>query len=184
MNFLFRFQIVSLDRFYNLPLIHASPWFIGVILAYMNQCLEINLTESQKKLRWILSCLGVVAVEIFHGLVSNFALGMAVYDTIKRTVWGLHIGWVIFAFHDSASISGYKNFLSHKFWQPLSRLALAIYLTHHIYINLTVANIKQTSNFGFMWSVHILLGDLVVTAIIGALMFLFVEAPISKLTNF
>ena len=150
----------------------------------MKQRFEIDLSVPQIKIYWVMSWLSVCILEIFHGIVGSYHFGRAVYDTIKRTVWGLHIGWVIFIFHHSDTNGTYKRFLSHSFWQPLAKLALAIYLTHHIYINITVANIKQTSTFGFFWSIHILLGDLVVTAIIGGLMFLFVEAPISKLTKF
>lgn len=172
------------DDFYNLSLVHLPPWMIGIIFAFIKQRFEINLSEKQIRINWITSWLLIGAVKAFHGIFGNFYFVNSIYDSVKRTVWGLHIGWLIFVFHHFNFDSTYKRFLSHIFWQPLSRLALAIYLTHHIYINITVANIQQTANFGFFWSIHILFGDLVAVVIIGALMFLFVEAPISKLTKF
>jgi hypothetical protein len=55
---------------------------------------------------------------------------------------------------------------------------------HRPYFSLTVANIKEISNFDIAWLIHIMFGDLCVATILGALLHLFVEAPSLALLKF
>jgi hypothetical protein len=163
--------------------VHSTPWFIGIITAFIKQKGDVNLSKSQIKILWIISSLSIVVLAQRHVFVQDRVFD-AFYETIKRIVWGLNIAWTIFACHHLNSGGAYKRFLGHSFWQPLARLGLGVYLTHFIYIYMTVVNMKQTSNFGFFWVIHIIFGDILVAIFLGAVMFMLVESPTLEITKF
>lgn len=68
-------------------------------------------------------------------------------------------------------------FLSHHLWQPIARISLSIYLVHDIYIVLSVVNMKEKWYLDPWWLIHIFIGDLAVSTLLGALLYLVIEAP-------
>lgn len=62
-------------------------------------------------------------------------------------------------------------------------MSLSIYLTHYVYIMMTVANTKVLMAVQPSWLVHIIFGDFIAATILGAILYLSVEAPTIVLLN-
>jgi hypothetical protein len=50
-------------------------------------------------------------------------------------------------------------------------------LIHDIYIVLSVANQKELWYFEPSWLIHIIIGDITISSILGACLYLLIEAP-------
>jgi hypothetical protein len=57
----------------------------------------------------------------------------AFFESTHRIVWAIFISWIIFACHHLKSGGILKKFLEHRYWQPLARMCLSIYLGEQKY---------------------------------------------------
>lgn len=106
-------------------------------------------------------------------------LATALYASIHRISWTFWVGWLIYTCHHLKS-GGIANwFLSLSFWQPFSKLSLSIYLVHDIYIVMSVAVMKERWFLEPFWLFHIIFGDLVISTLLGLVLYLMVEAPMN-----
>lgn len=94
------------------------------------------------------------------------------------------LGWTIITFHFYRSGNIFRWFLSHPFWQPFAKLTLSTFLVHDIYIFMTIANTKTLTQYEFGWMMMLFARDVVMSTIFGAILYLFVEVPIAKFTNY
>lgn len=98
---------------------------------------------------WALSLVAMIAVILsiypFSQMdTKSTSLSFGLYFSLSHVIWPLAICYIIFANH--FNYGGFINcFLSHPFWQPLSRLSFAIFLLHSPVLNITMANIKPSS---------------------------------------
>jgi peptidoglycan/LPS O-acetylase OafA/YrhL len=131
-------------------------------------------------LGWFLS-LGFIAFFVYvRPQTSSFNL---IYDTVARFFWASSICWIIFACHHLKTGWIIRKLLSHRFWQPLSRLSLSIYLIHYVYINYNETyQFQPEQGFKLHRIVHISAGDITMSIFFATLFHLFVEAPIANLT--
>lgn len=68
------------------------------------------------------------------------------YDALSRIAWSIGLCYVIFeCVHNKSGCINW--FLSHNFWQPLSRLTYSIYLTHFFIVWITVVTTKTSLDF-------------------------------------
>lgn len=69
----------------------------------------------------------------------------AVFLTIVRVTWSLAIAWIIYSCHYGLN-KHLNRFLSWKFWIPIARIGLSIYLIHPILqFNLSIWQGEQVS---------------------------------------
>ena len=132
---------------------------------------------------WIVLSSALVSQEICNYLFKS-KLYQEFFHATYRIIFTCNVGWMIFSFHYLKSGSVIRWFLSHPLWQPLSKLSLSIYLVHDVYIIMSVSNTKELSHYEMSWFMHILAGDIVMSILYGALLYLLFEAPIAKLVYY
>lgn len=118
-----------------------------------------------------------LAVEIYHETHKNEKFPQAFYESVHRIVWACLIGWIIYACHVLKSGGAVNWFLSLQLWQPIARISLSIYLIHDIYIVMSVVNMKERWYLEEAWLIHIIIGDLAISTMLGAVLYLVIEAP-------
>lgn len=129
---------------------------------------------------WALS-LSILGSHVYYNLRNSLSnMGQQFYDSVVREAWACSICWIIFACHHLESGGPIRSVLSHHFWQPLSKMCLSIYLIHFVYIELTVMNEKEQQIENIWWQIHIHVGDVVISIILGLILFLLVEAPTNQ----
>jgi peptidoglycan/LPS O-acetylase OafA/YrhL len=100
-------------------------------------------------------------------------------------LWACSVCWIIFACHHLKTGGLIRSFLSHRFWQPLSKLSLSIYLIHYVYIGyVEMKELQPEKGFEFPWIVLISAGDITMSIFFAFFFHLLVEAPIANLINF
>jgi peptidoglycan/LPS O-acetylase OafA/YrhL len=124
---------------------------------------------------WLLS-IGFITFHVYlkpHQLLSKSCF--QIYESISHIAWASAICWIVFACHRLKSGGMIRRFLSHHFWQPLSKLCLSIYLVHYIYIISTVEKVQQISNASVMIGIN--LSDILVSISLATVFHLLVELP-------
>lgn len=166
-----------------------GEYFIGIIFGFFLYDFEVS-TKFRNSLScqfltffcWFLS-LAFLASHIYlePKLFLN-QTGQNIYDAVSRDLWALSICWIIFACHHLQSGSIIRTILSLPFWQPLSKMCLSIYLTHFIYIMMTMANFKTRLVVETWWEIHILVGDVFISIAFALIFYIAIEAPIANVT--
>lgn len=103
--------------------------------------------------------------------------GQQIFASLSRALWSLAVCYVIFACHQHQTGGLIRWFLSLDFWQPLSKIGLSVYIVHAIYLFTTEGNLAQKSSFGMWWNFMIHMSDILCSTVLGALLYLLVEAP-------
>jgi peptidoglycan/LPS O-acetylase OafA/YrhL len=118
-----------------------------------------------------------LAIEVYHETHKNQQFPEAFYASVHRISWACLVSWIIFTCHHLKS-GGFINWiLSQPLWQPIARISLSIYLVHDIYIVMSVANQKERWYFESSWLIHIIIGDITISSMLGAFLYLIIEAP-------
>jgi peptidoglycan/LPS O-acetylase OafA/YrhL len=103
------------------------------------------------------------------------------YNSIVRELWACAVCWIIFACHTLKSGGFIRTFLSHRFWQPLSKLTLSMYLIHMPFLIYT--EIYYKIGFGILWYFHIIIGDVFFTILFATIAYVVIECPVGKLLD-
>lgn len=132
----------------------SGPYFVGIIFAYFmhnSRDKKITIPFIWVCIGW-LTCFVSIAAMIFGPMnivnpdKEENSIGAGLYSAITRPLWGVAIGWIIFACH--RGYGGFVNlFLSHAYWQPLARLSYAMYLHGTIIQVITWSNMRSPPNF-------------------------------------
>jgi peptidoglycan/LPS O-acetylase OafA/YrhL len=174
------------DQCYIQTQYQASKYLIGIIAGYAiykNNKEPKRFNQIAVKSAWIFS-ISVILTSIFTNPKNHFSdFGGIVYDSIQHEVFACAICWIIFACHNLKSGGILRKFLSLDFWQPLSKLCLSVYMVHLIYIMYTMDYGKVSRLPGLRWLIHVSVGDIVVSSVIGLILHLFVEAPAVKIVD-
>ena len=104
-----------------------------------------------------------------------------IYVSIERELWACSICWIVFACHRLKSGGIIRSFLSHPLWQPLSKLTLSMYLLHQPYFFYSAEDYPAA--FGFLWLMHLHIGDIVFAVSAATFAFVLIEAPVGKLLD-
>lgn len=113
------------------------------------------------------------------GYLSNFEYTL--YNGFARLGWGIALSWVIFSC--SKGYGGMINdFLSWKFFLPLSRLSFMTYLIHAMVVFTTVNyfNTMETL-YSLQFLVGIYLANLMLAMTLALILTLVFESPFIKL---
>lgn len=133
-------------------------------------------------LGWILSFALMIAV-IFtnYPLVQlnskNIPLEFGLYDALSRIFWSISLCYIIFSCINNSG-GPVNSFLSHRLWQPISRLCYSIYLLHFPVILLIHVSMKTTPYFNELDAYHAFIGNYVLTVFISIIATLAFESPI------
>jgi peptidoglycan/LPS O-acetylase OafA/YrhL len=105
------------------------------------------------------------------------------YGCFFRNAWSLSVAWMIYACQNGSG-GIVRWFLSLRLWQPLGRMGLSIYLTHHIYQIITTQNEKQPIQWDLFTETQKYFGDVLVSIFMGAALYLAVETPVMLVENY
>lgn len=132
-------------------------------------------------LGWILSLGLMAAVAIVNHPLQQLdtksrPMEFGLYDGISRVAWSMSLCFIIFSCtHNSGGPINW--FLSHRFWQPLSRLCYSIYLLHVPVIVIMTATMKRPIYFNILGSLQQFIEYYLITVFISIVATLTFESP-------
>ena len=169
-----------------------GPWLVGMMLGfvmYQHGDKRISVNKHFSKAMWILSLSVLLAVVLGYfpfQQAENYRkipnVVNAIYNASFRVSWALAISWLIFGCQNGTG-GIIRWFLSLPHFQPLSRMSLSVYLTHRVYQIVKVASIKQPVYLNPFDLLHDFFGDVIMSLIIGTVVYLFIEAPFTNIEN-
>lgn len=170
----------------------CGPWLVGMTLGFiMYQLRNEQLRVNKKLLRilWIfsISALFTVVLGYFPFQQSENFLDIpnainATYNAFYRSCWAIAIAFIIFACHNGSG-GVIRWFLCLQIFQPLAKMSLSMYLSHRIYQIISIASIRQPIYLSASNLIHVFFGDVVLSLIVGAAVYLTIEAPFTTLEN-
>ncbi|GAB1611147.1 hypothetical protein Ahia01_001401800, partial [Argonauta hians] len=127
----------AFNTIYIKPYTRISPYLVGILYGFhLNRNRgKIHINGTLSTVLWSLATISALCVvyglyNIMNGVVVSQWVNV-LYITLHKPVWGLCVGWVIFACYNG--YGGYVNtLLSWKALVPLSRLTYCVYLVHPI----------------------------------------------------
>ena len=130
-------------------------------------------------LAWVIT-IATMCFQIYHRprrTKSSFAkfLYVSYYP-----IWACGISWIIFSCHTLKSGAFIRSFLSQKFWQPLSKLCLSIYMLNFVFITSS----RNKFHFYDLPSLfHCCSGDISITLLLSLIFYIGIEAPFANLMS-
>lgn len=91
--------------------------------------------------------------------IKTTALQYGLYDALSHVIWSGPLCYIIFACRARDSGGVINWFLSHPFWQPISKIAYATYLVHYPVSFLTTASIKTLPYFNEITLLQSIIGN-------------------------
>lgn len=104
----------------------------------------------------------------------------ALFVGLVRLVWAVGISTLIFFCHTGRA-KILHQFFSARFWMPLAKLGLSIYLLHPVMQYNIQASREIESNFGALYIIQSYFFDLLLTMPVALVLFLLVEEPFTIL---
>ena len=177
------------DDMYIKPYCRVPPYLVGLMLGYLiyrKVCFPLHwiLNYVIYSVIWLFSaglCFAVVygLYDTWHGHVTTRAVNVTYY-MFGRFSWGLGLALMVFACHN-----GYgcviNNFLSMKFWIPLSRLTYNAYLIHPIVLSVLYGTMKDTFVYSDYTIASMIVSNVVLSYGVAGVVAAFVEFPLSNL---
>ncbi|VVC35998.1 Hypothetical protein CINCED_3A011760 [Cinara cedri] len=173
-------QFISMseeDLMYKLPWMRIGPYLIGMAVAYylIQMKDKINLNKINIWILWILAPTALIGSIWFHKTEFSI-LEMAFYVAVFRSIWGLSIGWIVFA-----SVTGYggfvNTFLSREIFVVLGRLTYCAYLVNPTIVFLSYFDADEAIHADIMLQLPMFLGIVVLTFFGAFIFYLMFETP-------
>ncbi|XP_072167771.1 nose resistant to fluoxetine protein 6-like [Diadema setosum] len=139
---------------YIKPYCRVSPYLVGMMLGYIIQRIgkrKLTLKSVVVAGGWITAIILYMVViyglyNVYRGASTMSLAASVMYITFSRFIFALSVAWIIFACH--YGYGGVVNdFLSWRFWTPLSRLTYSTYLLHPV--------IQQVYAYGSATPIHL-----------------------------
>ena len=177
------------DDIYVKPYCRVPPYLVGLILGFLiykrvRFPLHWILNYMIYTVIWLLSaglCFAVVygLYNTLHGHILTQAQNIS-YFMFSRFSWGLGLALLVFACHN-----GYgcvvNDFLSMKFWIPLSRLTYNAYLIHPIVLSVLYGTTRDTFVYTDYKVASMIVSNVVLSYGMAGVVAAFVEFPLSNL---
>jgi hypothetical protein len=172
--------------------LRIAPWTIGIILGYFlyeNRGKKFEINKTLDAVLWIffISLFFFVNTIFYYFILNKDDMSImylqALYGGTFRVFWSLSVAWIIFACQNGSG-GIIRWFLSLRFWQPLGRMGLSIYLTHRVYQIITTHNQKQPIQWDFFTELQKYFGDVLVAIFLGIILYLAVETPVMLVENY
>ncbi|KAK9869953.1 hypothetical protein WA026_006051 [Henosepilachna vigintioctopunctata] len=179
---------LSYQRIHIPSHVRASPYFIGVITAY----LKFEYRKSEYKISSCIKYLGwTIFAAIFYGIQTigmyfyspteskNYVL-RGLFGTAHHSFWGLAIAWCIIAVSEGhGEIAAYV--LKGRVWTVLSKITLTTYICQAAIQVYTIGTLRYPKYAGLFNLYFHVAADAVFAYMIGFLLSLVFEAPIIEL---
>jgi len=173
---------------YEAPWNRFQPYLVGILLGYilhLTRGQKIHINPKLNVLCWqaaFLTAFGVV-----YGTYSHYERGRltqlenVLYNGFQRIGWSLSLSWVIFSC--SKGHGGMINdFLSWRFFLPLSRLSFMTFLIHSLVIFIAFKTFSTIAvDLSWPLLVCFFFGNLMISISLAMVAMLVVETPFVKL---
>lgn len=108
------------------------------------------------------------------------SLQYGLYSASYHTFWSVSLCYIIFAcYRNSGGVINW--FLSHPFWQPLSRLSYAIYVVHYPIIFFSTGSVKSLPVFSEFALIQTGFGYACLSILVAILAALAFDSPIDTI---
>jgi hypothetical protein len=168
------------------------PWVIGIMLGYFmyeKRGKKMKINKMVDAGLWILSIGMIIFILVIYypfvqeGFDTWYMVPHALYMFFFRIFWCVPLAWFIYACQNGSG--GFVRWvLSLRFWQPLGRMGLSIYLPHRAYQFITTHNQKQPMQWDFFTELQKYFGDVLVAIFLGTVLYLAVETPVMLVENY
>lgn len=157
---------------YIKPYCRASPYLIGILLAYLMRTTrlgQLRLSKAQAALGWLVSLSTIFLILMAMKPAMNGKAPSewesALYSSLSRPLWACATGWMIFAcMTQNGFIFG--HILSAKLFIPLSRLTYPAFLIHPIVMAVFYGSHggdQSAFQFSHYLMLYLILGNIVIT---------------------
>ncbi|XP_046864834.1 nose resistant to fluoxetine protein 6-like [Xenia sp. Carnegie-2017] len=175
---------------YSKPYCRIQPYLVGFIIGYV---IYKKYRNPFKKHGWLIAITGwcvafAVAMTMVYGPFKSAVRGEnewtrggeIVFGTLQRLLWGLAVAWVTYACHFGYG-SYINEFLSARFWIPLSRLTYSVYLIHMIVIHYMLYAANGSMHYSIAFTVYYFLASVVLSFAGGYILAVVIEFPVENL---
>lgn len=142
---------------YSYSFRRIQSWVIGIMLGFLlyeKRSEKVNISSLLDAMLWVLS-LSTLSVIVLMGHIfatpyvsyTSTLVANAIFMSTHRIAWSLALAYIIFACENLKSGSIVRWFLSHSYWKPIGTMGLSLYITHVIYMMLTMMNQRQSFIF-------------------------------------
>lgn len=117
--------------------------------------------------------------------LKTTALQYGLYDGFSHVIWSGPLCYVIYACASDSSDSGgvINTFLSHPFWQPISKISYATYLIHYPVSFLITASIKTLPYFNEITLLQSIIGNTGLSMLVAIPATLAFDSPIDTINK-
>lgn len=136
----------------------CGPWLVGMILGYIFYTYrekEIVWTKFAQLLLWVFSLLAICYPPyIYHYYMRPSTekplQHTSIYVASMSLLWSSGISAIIFCCDKLESGGIIRWILSFRYFKPIERMTLSMYLVHSVYRNLWLVMHHDTFSFGFL----------------------------------
>lgn len=181
-----------LEKLYYPSHLRLGSWVVGIMLGYVmfqTRGTRFAINKYLDGFLWVASFSVLLCIILgyfpFQQMEDNTTtiFGNALYNTCSRVLWSYAVAWIIFACQNGSG-GVVRWFLSLRQWQPLSRMGLSVYLVHRMYQFVTTFSQKQPIYWDFFTQVQKFWSDVLVSILLGAILYLAVENPVLVIENY
>lgn len=124
----------------------------------------------------------ILGIHPFYQIGSNHttALQYGLFSAFAHLIWSVPLCYIIFACARNSG-GAINRFLSHPYWQPISKISFAMYLVHHPVIMLTAATIKTLPHFNEATFYLNIIGNIGLTILVAIPTTLAFDSPIDTI---
>ncbi|CAB4023741.1 nose resistant to fluoxetine 6-like, partial [Paramuricea clavata] len=177
---------------YSKPYCRIQPYLIGFILGY---AIYMKYRGPIKRRGWLIALIGwsvafAIAMTVVYAPHESVVPGNRewnmteniFYGTFQRLLWGLVLAWVTYACHYGYG-SYIQQFLSARFWIPLSRLTYSVYLVHIIVLQFMLTAVNGTIHYDIPTTSYYFIAATVLSYAVGFILAVVIEFPSENLEN-
>jgi len=162
-----------------------DSWMMGILFGYLmhiSEGREIKMPKAVVAIGWTLSSATLLAIVFAQyplmqeHFKDNPVIADATFESLKRILWSLSIGWIIMAcqFNYGNII---KRFLSLSIFLPISKISYCLYLIHLPIQLIFLSSIRSPQFFSNFRAIHKFFGDFGVAFVVAFMWALIFEVP-------
>ncbi|XP_028392817.1 nose resistant to fluoxetine protein 6-like isoform X2 [Dendronephthya gigantea] len=186
-------KAAEFDKYvYNKPYCRIQPYLIGFVLGY---AIYAKYRVPIRRRGWLLAVIGwsiafAIAMTVVYAPYQSTLPGNREWNkteniffgTFQRLLWGLVLAWVTYACHYGYG-SYIQQFLSARFWIPLSRLTYSVYLIHMVVISFMFFATTHQVHYDLLTASYFFITATVLSYAVGFILAVVIEFPSENLEN-
>ena len=167
----------SMAYYHTMPIAYLVTFLVGFPFGFM-LFKNVQFTKLQERVFWVLSVISILSVYLWHNSFwrldqSAPLISILLWHTVGKLVFGMGVGWIIFACCSGRGgklpftflqehglklinfnhLGCFNKILSWQGFQPIARLSFGIYLLHNLVVSHRVFSVKNTYEMTFKYMV-------------------------------